>query len=88
MNSSFEKNWNVNVIKLCRLVMSGIACKAKMGATRLRREEVALTVEELVTGQESVLPIGEMVARVDLLPTVEAWMAVAWAHARSGALAT
>ena len=65
----------MNVIKLCRLVMPGIASKAKRGGTRLQTEEVVITVEESVTWQEIVLPIGEMVARVNLLPMVEAKIA-------------
>lgn len=79
----------MNVIKLCRLVMPGIASKAKKrGGTRLQAEEVATTVEGSVTWQEIVLAMGEMVARVNLLPMVEAKMAVALAHMRSGSLGT
>lgn len=64
----------MNVIKLCRLVMPGIASKAKRGGTRLQTEEVVITVEESVTWQE--IAIGEMVAILNLLPMVEAKMAM------------
>ena len=65
----------MNVIKLCRLVMPGIASKAKKrGGTRLQTEEVVITVEESVTWQE--IAIGEMVAILNLLPMVEAKMAM------------
>ena len=69
--------------------MSGIASKAeKRGGTRLSAEEVVITAEELVTWPEIVLPTGEMVAGVNLLPRVEAKMALRWAHVRSGSLGT
>ena len=77
------------VILLCRLVMSWSASKVKRGGTRLLSTEVeavdgvvALTVENLVTWQESVLTIREVgsVDRVDLLPMVETRMSVAGAQ--------
>ena len=80
----------MNVTKLCRLAMSGIVSKAKRGGTRLATEYVATAVEELVTLQETVSSTGEvsLVARVNILPILEARMTMTWAHVKIGAFRT